>query len=138
MNWFLNLWIDLKCFIDFTFLSPISVHSSIHSAAIPISKKSDIKTKSSQRRKHCAQWVKSWKLSEAEILRPNPLVSILKFKVRPKQQIYRPGTPNWDIRKLCTVHCGRNVNKPSAPTAVEEKGLNADKQNDVTIKNKRN
>ena len=33
------------------------------------------------------------------------------------------GTPNSDIRKLCTVHCGRNVNKPSAPTEVEGKGL---------------
>ena len=32
-------------------------------------------------------------------------------------------TPNSDIRKLCTVHCGRNVNKPSAPTEVEGKGL---------------
>ena len=32
------------------------------------------------------------------------------------------GTPNSDIRKLCTVHCGRNVNKPSAPTEVEGKG----------------
>ena len=29
------------------------------------------------------------------------------------------GTPNTDIRKLCTVHCGRNVNKPSAPTEAE-------------------
>ena len=26
------------------------------------------------------------------------------------------GTANSDVRKLCTVHCGRNVNKPSAPT----------------------
>ena len=25
------------------------------------------------------------------------------------------GTPNSDIRKLCTVHCGKNVNKPSVP-----------------------
>ena len=33
------------------------------------------------------------------------------------------GTPNSDIRKLCTVHYGRNVNKPSAPTEVEGKGL---------------
>ena len=33
------------------------------------------------------------------------------------------GTPNSDIRILCTVHCGRNVNKPSAPTEVEGKGL---------------
>ena len=33
------------------------------------------------------------------------------------------GTPNSDIRKLCTVHCGRNVNKPRAPTRVEGKGL---------------
>ena len=33
------------------------------------------------------------------------------------------GTPNPDIRILCTVHYGRNVNKPSAPTEVEGKGL---------------
>ena len=32
-------------------------------------------------------------------------------------------TPNSDIRILCTVHCGRNVNKPSALTEVEGKGL---------------
>ena len=33
------------------------------------------------------------------------------------------GTSNSDICKLSTVHCGRNVNKPSAPTEVEGKGL---------------
>ena len=33
------------------------------------------------------------------------------------------GTPNSDIHILCTVHCGKNVNKPSAPTEVEGKGL---------------
>ena len=33
------------------------------------------------------------------------------------------GTPNSDKCILCTVHCGRNVNKPSAPTEVERKGL---------------
>ena len=33
------------------------------------------------------------------------------------------GTPNSDIRKFCTLLCGRNVNKPSAPTEVEGKGL---------------
>ena len=33
------------------------------------------------------------------------------------------GTPNSDIRILCTVHCGRNVNTPSAPTEVGGKGL---------------
>ena len=33
------------------------------------------------------------------------------------------GTPNSDIRILCTVHCGRNVNKPSAPAEDEGKGL---------------
>ena len=33
------------------------------------------------------------------------------------------GTLISDIRKLCTVHCGRNVNTPSAPTEVEGKGL---------------
>ena len=32
-------------------------------------------------------------------------------------------TANSDIRKLCTVLCVRNVNKPSAPTEVEGKGL---------------
>ena len=32
-------------------------------------------------------------------------------------------TPNSYIRKLCTVHCWRNVNKPSAPTEVNGKGL---------------
>ena len=46
--------------------------------------------------------------------------------------------PNSDIRKLCTVHCGRNVNKSSAPTAVEEKGLHTDKHRDVTVENKIN
>ena len=35
------------------------------------------------------------------------------------------GTTNPDIRKLCTVLCGRNVNKPSAPTEVEGKGHTA-------------
>ena len=30
------------------------------------------------------------------------------------------GTANSDVRKLCTVHCGRNVNKPSAPAEVED------------------
>ena len=48
------------------------------------------------------------------------------------QEIYRPGTPN--IRILCTVHSGRNVNNPSAPIAVKGKGLNSDKQSDVTVK----
>ena len=33
------------------------------------------------------------------------------------------GTPNSDVRKLCTVLCGRNVNNPSAPTEVEGKEL---------------
>ena len=34
------------------------------------------------------------------------------------------GTPNTGMRKLFTVHCGRNVNKPSTPTAeVKGKGL---------------
>ena len=33
------------------------------------------------------------------------------------------GTPNSDIRILFTVHCVRNVNKLSAPTEVEWKGL---------------
>ena len=47
------------------------------------------------------------------------------------QEIYRPGTPN--IRILCTVHSGRNVNNPSAPIAVKGKGLNSDKQSDVTV-----
>ena len=51
----------------------------------------------------------------------------------PMQQIYRPGTPNSDIRKLCTVHCGRNVNKPS-PTEVEGKGL---KLCDITVQQKK-
>ena len=64
--------------------------------------------------------------------------SVLSLGDNVNQQIYRPGTPNSDIRKLCTVHCWRNVNKSSAPTAVEEKGLNTDKQSDVTVKNKRN
>ena len=32
---------------------------------------------------------------------------------RLKQQIYRQGMPNSDIRKLCIVHCGSNVNKSS-------------------------
>ena len=56
------------------------------------------------------------------------------------QQIYRPGTPNSDIRILCTVHSGRNVNKNklSAPIAVKGKGLNSDTQSGVTVKNKTN
>ena len=35
------------------------------------------------------------------------------------------GTPNSDRRILCTVHCGRNVNKPSTspPPENEGKGL---------------
>ena len=33
------------------------------------------------------------------------------------------GTSNSDIRNLCTVHCGRNVHKPSTLTEVEGKGL---------------
>ena len=33
------------------------------------------------------------------------------------------GTPNSDIRILCTVHYGRNANNPSAPPEVEGKGL---------------
>ena len=41
------------------------------------------------------------------------------------QQIYRPGTPNSDIRKLCTVHCGSNVNKLSTPTEVERERTRA-------------
>ena len=28
------------------------------------------------------------------------------------------GTPNSDIRILCTVHCGRNVNKPAVPLHI--------------------
>ena len=33
------------------------------------------------------------------------------FKLDSVKELYT-GTPNSDIRKLCTVHCGRNVNKP--------------------------
>ena len=36
------------------------------------------------------------------------------------------GTPNSDIRKLCTVHCGRNLNKPSAPTDVKGKDCSSE------------
>jgi len=31
--------------------------------------------------------------------------------------------PTQIFSKLCTVHCGRNVNQPSAPTEFEGKGL---------------
>ena len=44
-------------------------------------------------------------------------------------QLYKElytGTPNSDIRILCTVHCGRNVNKPSAPAEVEWNGYSSD------------
>ena len=44
-------------------------------------------------------------------------------KVILKTILLYTGTPNSDIRILCTVHCGRNLNKPSAPTEVEGKGL---------------
>ena len=40
-----------------------------------------------------------------------------KFQVK---ELYTE-TPNSDVRKLCTVLCGRNVNIP--PTEVEGKGL---------------
>ena len=40
------------------------------------------------------------------------------------------GTPNSDIRISCTVHSGRNVNKPSAPTEVEGNGC------DITVQQK--
>ena len=40
------------------------------------------------------------------------------------------GTSNSDICILCTVHCGRNVNKPSAPTEVEGNGC------DITVQQK--
>ena len=46
---------------------------------------------------------------------------IIEF-IDASKELYK-GTPNLDIRILCTVHCGRNVNKPSAPTEVEVKGL---------------
>ena len=45
-----------------------------------------------------------------------------KHKSTFNQKLYT-GAPNSDIRKLCTVHCGRNVNKPNVPTEVEGKGL---------------
>ncbi len=41
--------------------------------------------------------------------------------VKPKK-LYT-ATPNSSIRKLCTVLCGRNVHKLSAPTEVKWKGL---------------
>ena len=44
------------------------------------------------------------------------------------------GTPISDIRILFTVHCGRNVNKPSAPTEVEGKGLKV--WCDITVQQK--
>ena len=44
------------------------------------------------------------------------------------------GTPNSDIRILCTVLCGRNVNKPRAPTEVEGKGLQL--RCDITVQQK--
>ena len=42
--------------------------------------------------------------------------------MHPRNYIYT-GTPNLDMCILCTVKCGRNVNKPSAPTEIEGKGL---------------
>jgi len=41
---------------------------------------------------------------------------------------------NSDILKLCTVLCGRNVNKPSVPTEVEGKGLKL--RCDITVQQK--
>ena len=49
-------------------------------------------------------------------------VTAVVIYVYSTKKIYT-GTPNSNIRKLCTVHCGRNVNKPSALTEVEGKEL---------------
>ena len=43
-------------------------------------------------------------------------------ELRVPKELYK-GMPNSDIRKLCIALCVRNVNKPSAPTEVEGKGL---------------
>ena len=45
------------------------------------------------------------------------------------------GTPNSDILKLRTLHCGRIVNKPNAPTEVEGKGLKL--LCDITVQQKK-
>jgi len=83
-----------------------------------------------------------FKTTNGQLVQAAPTVQPISLQlskpIQLGQQIYRPGTPNSELRKLCTVHCGRNVNKSSAPRAVEEKGLNTDKQSDVTVENKRN
>ena len=61
------------------------------------------------------------------------LYSACNMYVCHTKELYK-GTPNSDIRKLCTVHCGRNVKKPSAPTEVEGKGLKV--WCDITVQQK--
>ena len=60
---------------------------------------------------------------------------LLRMRDCPKE-LYT-GTPNSDIRILCTVHSGRNLNKPSAPIAVERKGFNSNKQSGFTVQQNR-
>ena len=59
---------------------------------------------------------------------PRTLILLVKQVQIATLELYRikelyTGTPNSYIRILCTVHCGRNANKPSAPIEVEGKGL---------------
>ena len=50
------------------------------------------------------------------LISPVQGLEILRITVRTVEykELYT-GTPNSDIRILCTVNCGRNVNKPSTP-----------------------
>ena len=64
----------------------------------------------------CLKTIKK-KVSEIHILIFLSLIRYVSDNVESKE-LYT-GTPNSDIRILCTVHCGRNVNKPSAPQKLE-------------------
>ena len=50
-------------------------------------------------------------LNDHKIVKMSKKSSWNEQKNSSNQQIYRPGTPKSDIRILCTVHSGRNVNK---------------------------
>ena len=71
-----------------------------------------------------------WELVLHKVIKLYIYFNILDLNFLQSKELYT-GTPNSDMRILCTVHSGRNVNKPSAPIAVEGKGLNSDKQSDL-------
>ena len=75
-------------------------------------------SRANEMRKKCKNFAKNFSFLAQTLIQS-------RFGLNLNQGTEYTGTPNSDIRKLCTVSWGRNVNKPSAPTEIELKGLKA-------------